>query len=144
MIWTFEKVTVFNIREYNEWKIFTRWDENQNQKQEFWVKNQKQTKKCSWSFLPVHDCWSFSLLNNATRSIFILHKENPMQVSKIQGENHPVLVLWASMIKTFLRVILFSSYFLCQLITGLSLCMVAFFSSYFTSHFNTQMPKQHI
>lgn len=54
----------------------------------------------------------------ATQSTFIILTKNPMHVSEKQDENHHTLALWATMVKTFLRVILFSSYLLCQLITG--------------------------
>lgn len=73
----------------------------------------------------------------ATQSIFIIRKENPVQVSEKQDENNHALILWATMVENFPQSVLFSSYFLCQLITGVSLCMLAFFSFYFTSHFNT-------
>lgn len=125
MIWTFEKVSGFNTCEYNEWKIYARSGKFLDTESETWLLDEKIRKRKNM-FLVLSACkWLLiiQLYDYATQSIFIIFTKNLMHVSEKQDENHHTLVLWATMVKTFLRVILFSSYFLCQLITESSSCL---------------------
>lgn len=123
MIWTFEKVSGFNTCEYNEWKIYARSGKFLDTESETWLLDEKIRKSM---FLVLSACKGLLIIqpyDYATQSIFIIVTKNLMHVSEKQDENHHTLVLWATMVKTFLRVILFSSYFLCQLITESSSCL---------------------